>query len=135
MYSSSVVSSDFVLPQWLSYWFNIIFKTGNSSAVDEDLRRRGMKRYVPTGALAENCDSENHRSKIRIVTADERTTEDDESDVEDKRKVAEPRVKKADDKDRKLKDNPIDKSAERDRDTKMRGESNFFYLEEKKILW
>lgn len=91
-----------------------------------------MKRYVPTGALAENCDSENHRSKIRIVTADERTTEDDESDVEDKRKVAEPRVKKADDKDRKLKDNPIDKSAERDRDTKMRGESNFFYLEEKK---
>ena len=96
-----------------------------------------MKRYVPTGALAENCDSENHRSKMRIVTADDKTTEDDESDVEDKRKVVEPRVKKADDKkvddkDRKIKDNPTEKSAERDREsnresgTKIRGESNLF---------
>lgn len=83
-----------------------------------------MKRYVPTGALAENCDSENHRSKIRIVTADDKTTEDDESEVEDKRKVVEPRVKKADDKDRKIKDNPTDKPSERDRDTKPRSESN-----------
>jgi len=95
---------------------------GSSSAIDEDLRRRGMKRYVPTGALAENCDSENHRSKIRIVTADDKTTEDDESEVEDKRKVVEPRVKKADDKDRKIKDNPTDKPSERDRDTKPRSE-------------
>ena len=58
---------------------------GNSAAVDEDLRRRGMKRYVPTGAMAENCDSENHRSKIRIVVPDDKTTEDEESD-EEKRK-------------------------------------------------
>jgi len=71
----------------------------SSSALDEDLRRRGMKRYVPSGATAENCDSENHRSKMRIIASDDKTTEDDESDSEDKRKGD--RVKRPDDKEGK----------------------------------
>jgi hypothetical protein len=54
---------------------------GQNAAVEEDLLRRGMKRYVPTGAMAENCDLENHRSKIRVCISDEKTTED-ESDEE-----------------------------------------------------
>lgn len=49
---------------------------GGLAAVDDDLRRRGMKRYVPSAAMAENCDLENHRSKLR-VQPDERTTEDE----------------------------------------------------------
>lgn len=60
------------------------FVTGGSVAIDEDLRRHGMKRYVPTAAMGENCDLESHRSKMRVCHVDDKTdgTTEDESEEE-----------------------------------------------------
>lgn len=70
---------------------------GGSTAIDEDLRRRGMKRYVPSAAMAENCDLENHRSKLKICQSDEKTTEDESEDEP----VKTDKIKRHDDKEGK----------------------------------
>ena len=46
-----------------------------------------MKRYVPNGAAAENCDMETHRSKIRLLPTDDKTTEDDEESDEERLRI------------------------------------------------
>ena len=63
------------------------------------MRRRGMKRYVPASAELENCDAENHRSKLRVVISEEKSTEDEES--EDDAHAGSKSTKKNEEKDSK----------------------------------
>ena len=58
-----------------------------------------MKRYVPTGAMGENCDLENHRSKLRVCQFDDKTTEDESE--EDHTKPENSKIKKLEDKEGK----------------------------------
>ncbi|XP_032781294.2 uncharacterized protein LOC116919422 isoform X1 [Daphnia magna] len=70
-------------PELIKMYKRMAAEEGGAIAIDEDLRRHGMKRYVPSAAMSENCDTENHRSKLRVP--EDKTTEDDESEEESTR--------------------------------------------------
>lgn len=59
-----------------------------------------MKRYVPSAAMAENCDLENHRSKLKVCQQDEKMTEDESEGeslkLEKNRKLEDKEGRKAD---------------------------------------